>query len=140
MPFVAPLTSINRRLRQGFSATSVCHHRPIATMTEEVQHEPALSRYILVLPGIEQPAFLSYEIQDTPNGTVYDLQHTFVNPAMRGQGVAARLVKKAVEHAREENHKVKPTCSYIHTYMKRYKEDNDVLETHAAQESSGANL
>ena len=96
-------------------------------MADQVVNEHENSRYILRLPGIEEPAFLAYEIQEENGSTIYDLRHTYVTPAMRGQGVAAKLVKKAVEDAREGNHKLYPTCSYIHTYMQRHPEDNDVL-------------
>ena len=40
------------------------------------------------------------------------LDHTFVNPSLRGQGVAAELVKRAVDVAKRENYTVIPLCPY----------------------------
>lgn len=40
------------------------------------------------------------------------LDHTFVNPSLRGQGVAAELVRRAVEVAKREGWTVVPLCPY----------------------------
>ncbi|GGC38532.1 hypothetical protein GCM10011371_27440 [Novosphingobium marinum] len=40
-------------------------------------------------------------------------EHTIVPPAIGGRGVAARLVERMVEDAREEGFKIKPVCSYV---------------------------
>lgn len=39
--------------------------------------------------------------------------HTGTHPRMRGQGIAMKLVEKAVEYARENNLKISPMCSYV---------------------------
>lgn len=39
--------------------------------------------------------------------------HTGTHPRMRGQGIAMKLVEKAVEYAREKNLKISPMCSYV---------------------------
>lgn len=99
---------------------------------EQVVIESSNNRYALYLNGVDQPSILEYQVRnvdDNDNDTVvvYDLTHTFVPDQARGKGVAARLVKRAVLHARENGHKIIPSCSYIHTYMKRYPSDQDVL-------------
>lgn len=94
---------------------------------EQVVIESSKSRYALYLDGVDQPSILEYEVRDVDNNVVYDLTHTFVPDQARGKGVAGRLVKRAVVHARENGHKIIPSCSYIHTYMKRYPNDQDVL-------------
>ena len=104
-------------------------HRTIATMAEQVINEVDKSMYSLTLEGIEEPAFLKYTILDKPEGKVYNLTHTYVSPAMRGKGVAAKLVKQAFSHARTENHKIIPTCSYIVTYLDRHPDDKDIVHT-----------
>ena len=47
-------------------------------------------------------------------GDVIDATHTIVKPEFGGQGLAGELVKKLVEDARNENKKIKGTCSYVH--------------------------
>jgi predicted GNAT family acetyltransferase len=55
------------------------------------------------------------------------LNHTFVDPSLRGQALAGKLVKKVVEMAREENLKIVPTCSYAVVKLTRTDEYKDVL-------------
>jgi predicted GNAT family acetyltransferase len=55
------------------------------------------------------------------------IDHTFVDPSLRGQGVAGKLMEKVVEMAREENLKCVPVCSYAVVAFKRHQEYQDVL-------------
>lgn len=56
------------------------------------------------------------------------IDHTFVDPSLRGQGIAGKLMEKVVEMAREENLKCVPVCSYAVVAFKRHKEYEDVLK------------
>lgn len=40
------------------------------------------------------------------------LDHTFVDPILRGQGIALKLVQSVMELARKENKKIMPLCPY----------------------------
>ena len=55
------------------------------------------------------------------------IDHTLVDPSLRGQGIAEKLIKKVVEMAREENLKIVPVCSYAVAKMTRTNEYEDVL-------------
>lgn len=44
---------------------------------------------------------------------VVDADHTFVDPSLRGQGVAEQLVDRLVEEMAEEGKKIKPSCPYV---------------------------
>ena len=55
------------------------------------------------------------------------VNHTFVDPSLRGQNVAGRLLAKVIEMAREENLKIVPTCSYVVAKMTRNDEYHDIL-------------
>ena len=53
------------------------------------------------------------------NLTVY---HTEVSEKLKGKGVAAQLLSKMVEYAREHEQKVIPLCSYVQAQFKRHPE------------------
>ena len=55
------------------------------------------------------------------------IDHTIVDPSLRGQGVAGKLLQKVVEMAREENLKIVPVCSYAVVKLTRTDEYKDVL-------------
>ena len=55
------------------------------------------------------------------------VNHTFVDPALRGQSIAAKLIDKVVEMAREEHLKIVPTCSYAVVKLNRTDEYQDVF-------------
>ena len=58
------------------------------------------------------------------------LAHTEVPPHLQGRGLAAVVVRAALEHARAQGLKVRPACSYVRSYMRRHPETRDLLETH----------
>ena len=59
-------------------------------------------------------------------GGVWVMNHTSVPDELRGQGVAGRLVKTALEAARAAGVKVDPQCSYVAVYMERHPEFADL--------------
>ncbi|WP_202865362.1 GNAT family N-acetyltransferase [Ornithinimicrobium sufpigmenti] len=68
--------------------------------------------------------FLSYELRDG----VLDMQHTVVDPAMRGNGLGGRLVEAGLQHARAKGLQVRPTCPFIPPYMSQHPEHLELLE------------
>ncbi|TDM12087.1 N-acetyltransferase [Macrococcus lamae] len=56
------------------------------------------------------------------------IDHTFVDPSLRGEGIAKQLVNKVVDYARQENKKILPVCSYARVVMERDKSMHDVLK------------
>lgn len=63
-------------------------------------------------------AVLSYSVVDGKH--LFD--HTEVPESLRGQGIAAKLARAALDHARENQWKVVPACSFIEVYIKRNPE------------------
>lgn len=59
---------------------------------------------------------------------VVTIDHTFVDPSLRGQGVAGKLMEAAVAYFRSANIKAKPTCSYAVKWFEEHPECADVLE------------
>ena len=43
---------------------------------------------------------------------VFTINHTFVDPSLRGQGIASKLVEAAVDEISARNGEVRATCSY----------------------------
>jgi len=87
-----------------------------------VQHRPEHQRFDAVVDG--HLALCSYVRQ----GDTLVLHHTEVPPALQGQGVAAALVAAALAWARQEGLRVRPSCSYVATYMRRHPETQDLLD------------
>ena len=50
---------------------------------------------------------------------VYNIDHTFVDGSLRGQGIAQKLVKIAIDEIKKKNGKVKATCSYAKHYIEK---------------------
>ena len=57
-----------------------------------------------------------------------NIVHTEVPPPSEGRGVAAALVQAALVHARAMGWRVRPSCSYVRTWMRRHPETQDLLE------------
>lgn len=66
------------------------------------------------------------EISWTMLGDVMAVEHTFVSPELRGQGVAKKLLDRAADYAREHSYKIEPICSYVVTAFERYNEYDDL--------------
>ncbi len=61
----------------------------------------------------------------TENG-VSTIDHTYVDPSLRGEGIAGKLVKMAADRIMAEGNKVAATCSYAVTWFKRHPEYHPV--------------
>ncbi len=55
-------------------------------------------------------------------GDVLQLVHTEVPPALEGRGIAAQLVKAALDFAESHGLMVQPRCSYVLAYLRRHPE------------------
>lgn len=51
-----------------------------------------------------------------------DATHTFVDPSLRGQGIAEKLVDRLAEEMRKEGKTIIPTCPYIEKLFERKPE------------------
>jgi len=85
-------------------------------MEEKVIHEKESERFVINLEGNE--VYVEY----TMTGNEINLHHTFTDPALRGKGLAAQVVRAALEFAKENNLKVIPTCSYVQAFIAKNKE------------------
>ena len=53
-------------------------------------------------------------------GSEMTVYHTEIDPAQEGKGLAKLLLEAMVTHAREQQLKVKPLCSYVAAQFKRH--------------------
>ena len=58
---------------------------------------------------------------------VLTLTHTETPVALRGRGIASRLVRGALEDARARGLKVVPQCPFVSAYMAKHAEFGDLL-------------
>ena len=52
---------------------------------------------------------------------VYNITHTYVDKALRGQGIAAELVKAAVDEIHFRRGTVTATCTYASDWLLRHR-------------------
>ena len=65
------------------------------------------------------------------------LEHTVVDPAYEGQGLASQLVRASLDRAREQGLDVLPVCSYVRSWIGRHP---DYLDLVPAGERAGYGL
>lgn len=93
-------------------------------MAHEIQQkEVAGAGLFFIEEDGERLAELSYTRKD--NG-ILNLDHTETNPKMTGKGLGSKLVKHAVDFAREKNLKVDPICGYAAKMFERHEEYQDI--------------
>ncbi|MDD3068475.1 MAG: GNAT family N-acetyltransferase [Acholeplasmataceae bacterium] len=56
------------------------------------------------------------------------VDHTFVDPSLRGQGIASQLMFEVVNYSKKQGYKVTATCPYAVTWFKKHPEASDVLD------------
>jgi uncharacterized protein len=53
--------------------------------------------------------------------------HTLVPPAIEGKGVGSKLIRAALDSARDQGLKVVPQCPFVAAYIERHPEYRDLL-------------
>lgn len=59
---------------------------------------------------------------------------TFVDPALRGQGIGDQMVRAAIAEIRKRGAKAIATCPYVKAWFSRHPEESDVLIDTGARE------
>ena len=83
----------------------------------EVNHDGAAHRFSAEVEGHQ--ALLDYTLV----GDVMTITHTRVPAAIGSRGIAAELMRAALQLAHESHWKVVPACSYAAAYMRRHGGD-----------------
>jgi predicted GNAT family acetyltransferase len=91
-----------------------------------IHHDADRRRYELAEAG--GTAFAEYELA----GPVITFTHTVVPAALRGRGIAGRLVAGALEDVRARGLKVVPACSYVARHIADHPDTQDLLASGSA--------
>ena len=59
---------------------------------------------------------------------IANIDHTFVDDSLRGQGVAGKLLELAIESIEKQNLKVVPMCSYAKVWFEKHPGKSDLLK------------
>lgn len=90
---------------------------PANPVTDNVERR----RFELTEQGMT--AFADYSVED---GAVV-IPHVETPPALRGGGVAGRLMQGVVDHVRARRLKIVPVCSYAAAWLRRHPEHADLV-------------
>ena len=90
-------------------------------MEEKVIHDKDKSQFIITIDNKE--AYVDYNIEQNK----MNLFHTYTDPELRGKGLAAKVVKAALEYAKQSNLKVEPGCTYVQSFISRHKEYEELV-------------
>ena len=63
----------------------------------------------------------------TGDNTV-DIDHTFVDDSLQGQGIAGKLMEALAEHLRAQGKKAVLTCSYAVRWFEKHPEYHDLIK------------
>lgn len=86
--------------------------------------EPQNNRIIGVAANGETLAEITFPLV---RDGVMDINHTFVDTSLRGQGVASVLMERATAYAESHKLKVIPSCSYAEKWFTMHPEKNNLL-------------
>lgn len=86
------------------------------------EREGSLGQYHLFVDGVEVG-----ELDYRTAGGRRTFTHTGVRPSFEGQGLAAQLVRRALDDARSEGVQVVPQCSYVAAYLRQHPADTDLI-------------
>jgi hypothetical protein len=87
-----------------------------------VVHNQPETCFEVIIDG--RRSWLEYE----PDGKSMVITHVVVHPELRGRGLAEKLMRTSLKYARENSLRVIPQCAYANAYMRRHREDADLLK------------
>lgn len=102
----------SRRLRAG--AESVILRAEVSTMEFQYEKERIFA--------CDEAGKVIAEITFPVSQGVADINHTFVDGSLRGQGVAGRLTEAAVASIRAQGLRLRTSCSYADKWLSEHPE------------------
>jgi predicted GNAT family acetyltransferase len=89
--------------------------------TFDIRHDEARQRFETTVDG--QLCVVDYQLR----GEVVWMTHTGVPQPVGGRGIAAELVRAALDWAAAQGYRVQPSCSYVAAYMRRHPQTQRLL-------------
>jgi hypothetical protein len=93
-----------------------------------VEHDESGSRFVVRVDGDE--AELAYTMAGPK---LIDLRHTYVPASARGKGVGETLAEAAFAYAREHGYRVVPSCPFVRKWLRRHKEQAELVDAPYAE-------
>ncbi|RJO72295.1 N-acetyltransferase [Nocardia panacis] len=93
-------------------------------MTKRLAHNAAATRFEIYLDDT-LAGYADYA--DNPETKVREFHHTMTFPEFRGRGVAADIVRFALDDSRAQGFSVIPTCWYVDDYITAHPEYADLV-------------
>lgn len=87
----------------------------------EIIHDIENQKFYVIVENMES------HLEYVKVNNVLNLNHTYVPNALRGKGIAGKIVKAALTYAEENNLKIIPSCSYVAVYVQRHTEYEDLV-------------
>ena len=78
-----------------------------------INHQPERTRFVSVIDN--QEARLEYDLM--PRHGI-NFTYTFVPEALRGQGIAEKLVRTGLAWAREQGFEIEASCWYVRRFLR----------------------
>jgi predicted GNAT family acetyltransferase len=86
-----------------------------------VSHDPNTGRFEIHTD--EGTALLTY----LRSGSEMEMMHTEVPEALEGRGYGATLAEAALDYARQQGAKVRPSCPFVAAYIQRHPAYQDLV-------------
>jgi uncharacterized protein len=83
-------------------------------MSSEIVHDPTRRRFEHTRDGM-----VSYLVYHPLGETTVDFASTYTPPPLRGRGIAARLVRQALQWAEAEGLEVVSSCWFVTEFVER---------------------
>lgn len=71
----------------------------------------------------EQGNLITEATYETLENNVINVDHVYVNPEYRGQGIAEKTMLAIIDYIRKHNLKVTATCSYASTWFAKHEDE-----------------
>lgn len=66
-------------------------------------------------------------IEFAEDNNILTFIHTEVPESLQGKGVGSAIIEKSLSYAKANGFGIKPICPFVHAYLKRHPEWNELL-------------
>jgi len=88
-----------------------------------IEHDIENKQFISEVDG--RISHLSYDV--LPESNTLNYLSTYVPPELRGRQIGRKIIKFALDYAKENNFKIIPTCSFVRAYIENHPEYDDIV-------------